>query len=120
MLDAAARAAKGGIIMEQKCANCGNGKWRDGVTAITSTCTECRYVDKEGRPQPSNWKPKVQTNADRIRAMSDEELADFLSGKFSEVCCSEHSLSVIQLEALKHNLFCIFMKWLKQPAEDEL
>ena len=60
---------------------------------------------------------KPQTNADRIRVMRDRELADFLSGKFSEVCCSEHSLSVIQLEALKHNLFCIFMKWLKQPAE---
>ncbi len=61
----------------------------------------------------------TQTNADRIRAMSDRELADFLSGKFSEVCCAEHTLSIIQLEALKHNLFGIFMKWLKQPAEDQ-
>ena len=69
------------------------------------------YVEKPFMP--------TQTNADRIRAMSDEELADFLSDTFSKVCCSEHSLSVIQLEALKHNLFCIFMKWLKQPAEDQ-
>jgi hypothetical protein len=107
------------MIMEQKCANCGNGKWRDGVTEITSTCIECKYVDKEGEPQPSNWIPKVKTNADRIRAMSDRELADFLSGKFNEVFCLGHSLSVIQREALKHNLFCIFMKWLKQPVEDE-
>ena len=51
--------------MEQKCANCGNGKWRDGVTAITDICIECKYVDKDGKPQPSNWKPKVSSNADR-------------------------------------------------------
>jgi hypothetical protein len=68
------------MIMEQKCANCGNGKWRDGVTPITETCTKCHYVDKGALvPQPSNWKQKEQTNADRIRAMSDEELGIFLA-----------------------------------------
>ncbi len=101
--------------MEQKCANCGNGKWRDGVTAITETCSTCKYVDKGALgPQPSNWIPKPQTNADRIRAMSDEELADFFDKNFAtcEICrrldeercngrCSEHLLI-----------------WLKQPAED--
>ena len=61
---------------------------------------------------------KPQTHGDRIRDMSDRELADFLSGKFSEVCCAEHTLSVIQMEAIKQNLFCVFMKWLQQPAED--
>ena len=66
------------MIMEQKCANCGNGKWRDGVTPITDICIKCHYVDKGAlSPQPSNWKPKEQTNADRIRAMSDDELAEF-------------------------------------------
>ena len=61
---------------------------------------------------------KPMTNADRIRAMSDRELADFLSSKFSEVGLAEHNLTAIQLEAIKHNLFGIFMKWLSQPAED--
>ena len=64
--------------------------------------------------------PKQKTDADRIRAMSDRELAEFLSGMFSEVGCEEHNLSAIQLEALKHNLFCIFMNWLKQPADKEV
>ena len=71
--------------MEQKCANCGNGKWRDGVTAITDICIECKCVEKDGKPQPSNWKPKVSSNADRIRAMSDEELAEFLESTHSQM-----------------------------------
>lgn len=45
---------------------------------------------------------KVQTNADRIRSMSDEELARWLDNFFWG-----HK---------KVNLFDI-LKWLKQPAE---
>ena len=102
-------------MMEQKCSNCGNGKWRDGVTAITDTCTKCHYVDKGASGiQPSNWKPKEQTNADRIRAMSDEELCDFLGQyKFCDIC--EEGC-----EACTYNGDCDkrLMDWLKQPAED--
>ena len=102
--------------MEQKCANCGNCKWRDGVTAITSTCTECRYVDKGALvPQPSNWIPKVQTNADRIRAKTDKELAELfydicLGMEFCDYCPAVNNCpgeSVIAWE-----------DWLKQPAEE--
>ncbi len=96
--------------MEQKCANCGNGKWRDGVTAITDNCIECKYVNKDGKLWLSNWKPKVSSNADRIRAMNDEELANMLTD-FSnnggwvteigrEICYERH------------------IEWLKQPAEE--
>lgn len=61
-------------------------------------------------------KPKP-TNADRIRAMSDEELADFLSNwggcnkcKFRDNCTSSiGSVSIICKE--------IHLEWLKQPAE---
>lgn len=66
-----------------------------------------------------NESQKPMTNADRIRTMSDRELADFLSTKFSEVCCLEHELSKIQMDVLKHNLVGVFMNWLKQPAEVE-
>ena len=38
-----------------------NGCWNDGKCRVTSNCEH-----------------KVITNADRIRAMSDEELADFI------------------------------------------
>ena len=55
---------------------------------------------------------KPQTNADRIRAMSDEELAEFLE--------LTHPSMVIRLggkfiERAKEDI----KNWLKQPAEDE-
>lgn len=66
------------MIMERKCANCANGTWCDGTSPITDVCIQCRYVDVNGKPQPSNWKPQPMTNGDRIRAMSDEEFARVL------------------------------------------
>jgi hypothetical protein len=102
------------MIMEQKCANCGNGKWRDGVTAITDTCIQCKYVDKEGQPQPSNWIPKVQTNADRIRAMSDDELAEFICKNQDCYICPGKTLCVGGVGKANG-----LMNWLKQPTEDE-
>lgn len=108
--------------MEQKCANCGNGKWRDGITAITDTCIKCHYVDKGALvPQPSNWKQKEQTNGDRIRAMSDEELADWLARTEIDNIAEALKIAGIPLEqhqdlrelTAKDNL-----EWLKQPAEE--
>ena len=61
---------------------------------------------------------KPQTNADRIRAMSDRELADFLSGKGIDVHGAGYNLSANQREAIKHNLFCAFMKWLRMPVDE--
>ena len=98
--------------MEQKCANCGNGKWRDGITEITDTCIKCHYVDKGALgTQPSNWKPKEQTNADRIRAMSDEELAKVPS-QFGYSC-------VFPQKECGESDTCekCLLEWLKQPAE---
>ena len=50
-----------------------------------------------------------RTNADRIRAMSDEELAEFITS-----CgCPDHARSC-QRSCEQCNL-----EWLKQPAEEE-
>ena len=98
--------------MEQKCSNCGNGKWRDGVTAITDTCTKCHYVDKGALGiQPNNWKPKEQTNADRIRAMSDVELVLFLE-EFSFTGCPAPG------KDCGESCRDCMMEWLKQPVEE--
>ena len=98
-------------MMEQKCSNCGNGKWRDGVTAITDTCTKCHYVDKGALcVQPSNWKPMSQTNADRIRAMSDEQLAKLFMD-FAVKCYDDCGVSA---EIITTDYV---MQWLQQPAE---
>ena len=52
---------------------------------------------------------KIQTNADRIRAMSDEELADFIQN-----CgCPDHARDCMRL-----CYDCVF-EWLKEPVEDE-
>lgn len=110
--------------MEQKCANCGNGKWRDGVTPFTETCCKCHYVDKGALgPQPSNWIPKTQTNADRIRAMSDDELAHFLAERSVnestvQLLDKDNDLTAVQIEALRHRIYCALMQWLKQPVEE--
>lgn len=90
--------------------DCPNAACRTPIDTgkCSKACIE-RYNKEMGK--------KPMTNADRIKAMSDREIADFLSGKFAEVCCIEHTMSVIQMEALKQNLFCFFVKWLKQPAE---
>lgn len=98
--------------MEQKCANCGNGKWRDGVTPITETCCQCKYVDKGALvPQPSNWIPKEQTNADRIRAMTDEELAWELMTWRIETEAKHKGV-----ESSYPNTQATILEWLQQPA----
>ena len=111
-------------MLEQKCSNCGNGKWRDGVTAITDTCTKCHFVDKGALGiQPSNWKPKEQTNADRIRAMSDEELAEWLVKQtvYQESAWSEPSYLnfLTNRDDTKERAIKDTVEWLKQPAEVE-
>lgn len=73
---------------------------------------------------------KPQTNADRIRAMSDEELADFFfeSPEIEfEVCeyCEHFGGHTSDIHC-KHDMGCClisakneaFKKWLKQPAEE--
>ena len=49
---------------------------------------------------------KVKTNADRIRAMSDEDLAVFLERTQADVAFNNKSKYAFEWE-----------KWLKQPAE---
>ena len=102
--------------MEQKCANCGNGKWRDGVTPITETCCECKYVDKGALvPQPSNWIPKVQTNADRIRATDDELAVMIHAVKLGYAPWCDHHCENEGEDGCDN---CI-KKWLQQPVEGE-
>ena len=43
-----------------------------GVCKCDILCVDCKHFDNSGGKY-------VQTNADRIRAMSDEELAEFLT-----------------------------------------
>lgn len=59
--------------MNKSCGNCNNSIWRDGTSPFPQDCIRCVYVEVKGEKQPSNWRAKPMTNADRFRAMSDEE-----------------------------------------------
>lgn len=84
-------------------------------------CGTCMasYNDGVLQGSPSNYKAKPMTNADRIRAMSDEELAEFLCGVYDE-----ENGGVYQDECGKFiNGTVIFdydqykiEEWLKQPV----
>ena len=85
-----------------KCENC--TKYDDCQTGSGSTWPCGAYV------------PKTITNADRIRAMSDEELAHLLMGPgtFESPVCEIGDQRKCDTECEKH---CV--KWLQQPAEEE-
>lgn len=106
------------------CGNCANYVWGDNKTPLPSECITCTttHVPNGQHPTPSHWKAKPQTNADRIRAMSDEELAVFVRAIiraedcpaigcdcdkcfFKEVCFNGSKWHGKETE------------WLKQPAE---
>lgn len=76
-----------------KCKYEGTGIWN-------GRCTGTKEVDPcPGYDNCKQYKPNYTTNADRIRAMSDEELADVLR---------EFATKPMQGS---------FLEWLQQPAE---
>lgn len=64
------------------------------------------------------------SNADRIRAMTDEELANFLAAKFSDLQAQQlfgesPAPTAAALSALASTWYCQWMYWLKQPTDGE-
>lgn len=68
-----------------------------------SVCVHCNpdYMEFDDCTGPQ--KPKVITNADRIRAMSNEELAKWLEYEGGGACAE----------------VCGWLDWLQQPAEED-
>ena len=88
------------------CGNCANYVWGDKKTPLPNDCVTCTttHVPNGEHPTPSHWKAKPITNADRIRAMSDEELAEWMA----------------ECNAYKENADASqWLPWLQQPAEDK-
>lgn len=86
-----------------KCKYEGSGAW-EGRCVGTKEVDPCIGIEKCDR-----YKPDCLTNADRIRAMSDEELVELLN----HGCCPyiEGECTMMWCEE------CI-SEWLKQPAKD--
>lgn len=101
--------------MRRHCGNCANH--RGETNWFSEECGKCVVTVLKNRQEsdPSHWKAKPQTNADRIRAMSDEELLDTF-GHLS-LC------DVIQYDFRDHcekQAVCdgCLLEWLKQPAKE--
>ena len=106
------------------CGNCANFVWGDKKTPLPSECITCTttHVPNGQHPTPSHWKAKPQTNADRIRAMSDEELARHLHciGWDCHLCSEHERLDnepLLRNEKCDENCFEHCLEWLKQPAD---
>ena len=66
--------------------------------------------------------PTIKTNADRIRGMSDQEIAYFLS-RYAVSAANlrmmgiEDNMTHTQLAALQKHMWSIWMRWLRAPVE---
>ena len=99
--------------MPKECKNCVHKS-----NFKSAECGVCMvsYYDGEQIGLPSNFEQKPQTNADRIRAMSDEELAEGLDSLRYGFGCE---LCEKVFRGCDENCRTHFMEWLKQPAEEE-
>lgn len=101
-----------------KCKFEGNGIW-EGRCVGTKEIDPCK-----GHGKCKSYRPDYQTNADRIRAMSDEELTVFIDDLTGE--CVDCENSKVRNECPIHKIgsgrYCEpkdIMSWLRQPAEGE-
>ena len=104
--------------MRKNCETCKHDDAGYPSYPLKTPCNEC--VRKKGCDTPTEWEAaahyKPDTHADRIRAMSDEELAEFLSEyQFCDMCDEGCDACTYHGECDKR-----LLEWLKQPAEDSL
>lgn len=81
---------------------------------IDKVCLHCSWPEFAG--EPSNFKPKPMTNADRIRAMNDEELADLLAG-CDCFYCRIHDFCYA--DGCRRDCDQAWLDWLRQEADHE-
>ena len=98
-------------------------------------CEKCRFVSVcKKRPKMPGAKiaecntfrerlnkENPTTNADRIRAMSDEELAEWLLEvmKHKVACFGEGAFEYTPCRNVEHDCVKCGVEWLKQPVGDE-
>ena len=79
-------------------------------------CTLCRMGADALRAQQERENPKPITNADRIRAMSDEELAKMMTFGAGEFDCYECRRT--EDEPCDMNCEERCLEWLRKPEEE--
>lgn len=94
--------------------SCGN-KTASGYCATTA-CINPLYSNIGTAQYGQGVQKRITTNADRIRAMSDDELAILLEGC---ICPSEPCKKVVNRERQPDKKMCqlCWLDWLKQETE---
>lgn len=92
----------------KQCSNCGNFTWNNGFTPMPDICVQCKFVEIGDDAEPCNWKPQPMTNADRIRAMTNEELAKWY--------CENVDCAVCKAAIGYCNGENSVLNWLQQPC----
>ena len=102
-----------------------NGKWYDkiGETLLCDEYLNLGWAIRDVLDTLESLRmlqPKEETNADRIRAMSDEELARMIAccDTCTDICLNEYEKGRI-IERCNGNCLDSVLKWLQQPAEEE-
>lgn len=96
--------------MEQEQANACANYYERGVN---DALTAVSFARPEQQTQPAS---KTRTNLDRIRAMSAEEIANWVVGNL-ECCSCPISDSLYSCEPT--NCVGSFIKWLNSPAKED-
>ena len=86
------------LVICEKCLGTGHVNGGNENSAWSKTCEDCHGIGFSRAPM---------TNVDRIRSMSDEELAIFLERTQADVAFNKKSKYAFE-----------WGKWLKQPAEE--
>ena len=97
-------------------------KYTCGAGTPEEAETNCTYfIRGECTASFCEYRRKKQTNADRIRSMSDEELAAKISSRcISDIVCGGNCKAFATLDKTSQQQCVeIVLDWLKQPAEEE-
>ena len=110
-------------MKKHKCDGCRyKGEHQEMMFRPFGVCTrETNLIEAEKNFNAEKC-PYKKTNADRIRAMSDNELAEFLADKYVMESCLRlkdegYEPTATQIEAIKRTLYYTWMRWLKQEAD---
>lgn len=97
------------LVICEKCWGTGHVNGGNENSTWSKTCEDCRGIGFSRVPM---------TNADRIRAMSDEELAKLFCGfcKNAKIC---EGCPMCDGKCAESELAESWVEWLQQPAEGE-